>query len=374
MKHVLPLTAAAAALSFALASPAVAQVKVGGVGPITGPNARLGTQLTHGLAQAAADINAAGGILGEKIEIVMADDASDPKQGVSVANRFSAQGTKFVLGNFVSGVAIPASSVYNEAGILQISAGATNPVYTDRRLWNVFRVCGRDDQQGSVAAGYLAQAFKDKRIVIIHDKTPYGKGLADEMKKSLNARGVKEQTYIAINPGEKDYTALVSRLKTEQADVVYYGGEQTEAGLILRQMGDQGLNAVLMGGDALVSSEFTSAAGPRAEGTLVTFSPDPRKNPNAAPVVERFTKAAIEPEAYTLYSYATLQVLQKAAEAAKSLDPKKIAAVMHSGVPFETVIGTIAFDEKGDVTNPGFIVYRWEKAPDGKMAMNPVSE
>ena len=283
MKKML-LTGVALGLGLAFSSAANAQIKIGVAGPITGPNAAFGAQLKNGVEQAVEDINAAGGINGQKLQIVVGDDVSDPKQGVSVANKFAAEGVKFVVGHFNSGVSIPASQVYEEAGIVQVTPASTNPQFTERGMWNTFRTCGRDDQQGLVAGSYLADKFKGKKVAVVHDKTPYGKGLADETQKAMNAKGLKEVVYEGVNPGEKDYSALVSKLKQAGVDVVYFGGLHTEAGLIIRQMRDQGLQAPMMSGDGIVSAEFTSIAGPGAEGTLMTFSPDPRKNPNAKDV------------------------------------------------------------------------------------------
>ena len=225
-----------------------------------------------------------------------------------------------VVGHFNSGVSIPASEVYQEAGIVQITPASTNPRFTERNMWNTFRTCGRDDQQGAVAGAYLANKFKGKKVAIVHDKTPYGKGLADETQKAMNAKGLKEVMYEGINTGEKDYSALVSKLKQANVDVVYFGGLHTEAGLIIRQMRDQGLKAPMMSGDGIVSAEFVSIAGPGAEGTLMTFAPDPRKNPNAKDAVAKFKAKNIDPEAYTLYAYAAVQILKAAAEQAKSTD------------------------------------------------------
>src|SRR5215213_9327938 len=300
MKKLL-LTGVALGLGLAFSSAASAQIKIGVAGPITGPNAAFGAQLKNGVEQAVEDINAAGGINGQKLQIVVGDDVSDPKQGVSVANKFAAEGVKFVVGHFNSGVSIPASQVYEEAGIVQVSPASTNPQFTERGMWNTFRTCGRDDQQGAVAGTYLAAKFNGKKVAVVHDKTPYGKGLADETQKAMEAKGLKAVMYEGINPGEKDYSALVSKLKQANVDVVYFGGLHTEAGLIIRQMRDQGLNSPLMSGDGIVSAEFTSIAGPGAEGTLMTFGPDARKNPNAKEVVEKFRKKGYEPEAYTLY-------------------------------------------------------------------------
>ncbi len=361
------LTGVALGLGLAFSGAANAQIKLGVGGPITGPNATFGAQLKNGAEQAAEDINAAGGIMGQKIQVVVGDDVSDPKQGVSVANKFSGEGVKMVVGHFNSGVSIPASEVYQEAGIVQITPASTNPRFTERNMWNTFRTCGRDDQQGAVAGAYLASKFKGKKVAIIDDKTPYGKGLADETRKAMNGKGLKETMSESINTGEKDYSALVSKIKQANVDVVYFGGLHTEAGLIIRQMRDQGVKAPLMGGDGIVSAEFVSIAGPGAEGTLMTFSPDPRKNPNAKDAVAKFKAKNIDPEAYTLYAYAAVQILKAAAEQAKSTDSKKIAEVMKQGKPFKTVIGDISFDKKGDITRPDYIMYEWKKGQDGKI-------
>ena len=357
MKKML-LTGVALGLGLAFSSAASAQIKIGVAGPITGPNAAFGAQLKNGVEQAVEDINAAGGINGQKLQVVIGDDVSDPKQGVSVANKFAAEGVKFVVGHFNSGVSIPASDVYAEVGILQISPASTNPKFTDRGLPNVFRTCGRDDDQGKVAAGWIMDKFKGKNVAIVHDKQAYSKGLADETKKSLNDKGVKEVLYEAITPGEKDYSALVSKLKAANVDIVYYGGYHSEAGLIVRQMKDQGLKAVLMGGDALVTEEFWAITGPAGEGTLMTFSPDPRLIPENAELVKWYRDQKYEPEAYTLYTYGTIQAWAQAAEQAKSTDPKKVAEVLRAN-KFKTALGEIGFDKKGDVTAPGYVVYEW---------------
>jgi branched-chain amino acid transport system substrate-binding protein len=365
------MTVLSLALGFAVASAstAVAQIKMGVAGPITGPNAAFGAQLKNGTDMAVADVNAAGGILGQKIALSYGDDVSDPKQGVSVANKFAGDGIKFVVGHFNSGVTMPSSEVYQENGILEITPSATNPKITERGLWNIFRTCGRDDQQGAVAAAYILQHFKGKKVAIVHDKTTYGQGLADETKKAMNAKGMKEALYEGINIGDKDFSALVSKIKASGADLVYWGGLHTEGGLIVRQMRDQGVKAPLMGGDGITDDEFASIAGPGAEGTLMTYGPDPRNRAEAKAVVEKFRKMTppFEPQAYTLYSYAAVQIIKEAAESIKSLDPKKIADKMHSNMKFKTVIGDLSYDKKGDVTRLDYVMYVWKKDDSGKI-------
>jgi branched-chain amino acid transport system substrate-binding protein len=354
-----------------------AQVKVGVGGPMTGGSAAFGAQFKQGVEQAVEDINAAGGILGQKVMLYVGDDRADPKEGVSVANKFAADGVKFVIGHFNSGVTIPGSDVYMENGMLVITPGATNPKVTDRNMWNVFRVCGRDDQQGSAAGAIIADKFKGKRVAIIHDKTTYGQGLAEETRKAMNAKGLRAVMFEGVNKDDKDFTALVSKIKGANPDLIYWGGLHDTAGLIVRQMRDQGVKAPLMGGDGMADDEFAAIAGPGAEGTLMTFTPDPRNNPKNKDIVELFRKKrGFEPQAYTLYSYAALQIIKQAAEQAKSVDPKKVADVMHSGKVFNTVLGDLAFDKKGDITgyiiagtsrNP-YVLYTWKKGPDGKIS------
>ena len=366
MKKLL-LTGIALGAVMAFSGVASAQIKLGVAGPVTGPNAAFGAQLKNGVEQAVADINAKGGVLGQKITVSVGDDVSDPKQGVSVANKFVGDGVKWVVGHFNSGVTMPASEVYQENGIVMVTPSATNPKVTERGMWNVFRTCGRDDQQGAVAAAYIADKLKGKKVAVVHDKTTYGQGLADETKKAMNAKGVKEVLYEGVNTGEKDYSALVSKIKSSGADVVYWGGLHTEGGLIVRQMRDQGVKAVMMSGDGITSDEFATIGGPGVEGTLMTFPPDPRNRPEAKEVVKAFEAKKFNPEAYTLYSYAAVQILAAAAEQAKSTDPKKIAEAMKSGKPFKTVIGDIAYDKKGDITRPDYTMYVWKKDDKGKI-------
>jgi branched-chain amino acid transport system substrate-binding protein len=351
-------------LACALTGSAAAQVKFGVGGPITGPNAATGAQMKNGVEQAAADLKT---ILGQKINVEYGDDVSDPKQGVSVANNFAADGVKFVIGHYNSGVTIPASEVYQENGILEITPASTNPTVTERGIWNIFRTCGRDDQQGQVAGKYILAHFKDKKIAFVNDKTTYGKGLADETLKTIRAGGMKDVLNEGINTGEKDYSALISKIKQSGADLVYFGGLYTEGGLIVRQMRDQGVQAPLMGGDGITSDEFATVGGPGVVGTLMTYGPDPRNRPEAKAVVAEFRKKGFEPEAYTLYSYAGVQIVKQAAEAAKSLDPKKVAEKMHSGMSFNTVLGPYSYDKKGDITKLDYVMYIWKKDPSGKI-------
>ena len=353
-------TLLAAGLLAALSGvPAYAEITVATAGPMTGQYASFGQQMKAGAEMAVADINAKGGVLGEMLKFEVGDDACDPKQAVAVANEMVGKGVVYMAGHFCSGSSIPASKVYEEEGIIQVSPASTNPKLTDEGGPNVFRVCGRDDQQGEVAGKFLAGVYRSMNIAIVHDKTAYGKGLADATMASMNKYGKKETLYEAYTAGEKDYTALVSKLKQNNIQVLYVGGYHSEAGLMVRQMRDQGMNTVLVSGDALVTDEYWQITGDAGEGTLMTFSPDPRKNPIAAPLVKAFRDKGIEPEGYVLYTYAAIQVFAKAAEAAGSTDMDKILKVMNS-TKFATVLGELGFDSKGDVSLPGYVFYIWK--------------
>lgn len=336
-----------------------AEIKIAVVGPMTGQYASFGAQMQAGAEQAVEDLNAKGGVMGQKLKLLIGDDACDPKQAVAVANKLASQGVVLIAGHFCSGSSIPASKVYEEEGVLQISPASTNPKLTEEGGDNVFRVCGRDDQQGDIAGKFLSRHFKGKKIAIIHDKTAYGKGLADETRKSLKRQGMKDAMYEAYTAGEKDYSALVSKLKGGGIDVLYVGGYHTEAGLMVRQMRGQGMKTRLVSGDALVTNEYWDITGKAGEGTLMTFSPDPRKNPAAAGVVRKFHAKKIEPEGYVLYTYGAIQAWKQAVEKNGSTKLKGVIKNLRS-MQFDTVLGTIGFDKKGDVTAPGYVMYEWK--------------
>ena len=338
---------------------AKAEIVFGVVGPLTGQYAVNGEQMRRGVEQAAKDINAAGGINGEKIKLEIVDDACDPKQAVAAANQMASKGIKYVVGHYCSGSAIPASKIYLDEGILLISPGATNPKLTEEGAQNIFRVCGRDDKQGAIIADVLKNEFKGKKVALLHDKSAYGRGLVDEVKKNLNSGGIQETIFESFSAGEKDYSALVGILKQKSIDVLFVGGYHTETALIARQLRAAGSSAQIIGGDALVTSEFSSIAGAAAEGVLMTFGPDPRKKPQAEKVVKALRDAGYEPEGYTLYSYAAAQIFEQAIKAAGSNDSAKVLKNMRTA-PFKTVLGDIGFDAKGDVTAPAYVLYVWK--------------
>src|SRR5579885_3062635 len=346
--------------TLALSTTALAQdLTVAVAGPMTGGESAFGRQMKNGAEMAVADLNAAGGVLGKKLALDVEDDACDPKQARSVAEKIAGAKVPFVAGHYCSSSSIPASEAYADGNVLQITPASTNPLFTERKLWNVARVCGRDDQQGLIAAQYIAKNFKGKNIAILNDKTTYGKGLADETKKALNKAGITEKLYESYTKGDKDFNAIVSRLKRDNIYLVYVGGYQQEAGLILRQMRDQGLKTVLMAGDALADKEFAAVTGTLGAGTLMTFGPDPRKRDTAKDVVAKFKAKGIDPEGYTLYTYAAYQIWSQAVTKAGTFDPKKVAETIRAGT-WNTVLGPISYDKKGDITKLDYVIYIWK--------------
>ncbi|MCX8101577.1 MAG: branched-chain amino acid ABC transporter substrate-binding protein [Geminicoccaceae bacterium] len=357
MKRLTGLLLGSAALTV-LAGAAWADILIGTAGPMTGPYASFGEQMKRGAEMAVADINAKGGVLGQKLVLEIGDDACDPKQAVAVANQMVNKKIKFMAGHFCSGSSIPASKIYNEEGILQMTPASTNPKLTEQGYKNVFRTCGRDDVQGIYAANYVVDKKVGSKIAILHDKSAYGKGLADEFQKQLNKRGVKEVMYEAYNQGDKDFSALITKMKGAGVDLVYIGGYHTEAGLITRQSREQGFAATVMSGDALVDQQYWQITGSAGEGSLMTFGPDARKKPSAAAVLDKFKAKNIDPEGYTLYTYAAIQVFAEAATKAGTTDLDALIKVLRANT-FNTVIGPLAFDEKGDIKNPEYVMYKW---------------
>ena len=354
--------ALAVATALGVSAFAQADIKIGVAGPMTGANAAFGEQYMKG-AQAAADsVNAAGGVNGEKIVLVKGDDACEPKQAVTVAKDLVNQKVAGVVGHFCSSSTIPASEIYDEAGVIAITPGSTNPQVTERGLSAMFRMCGRDDQQGIVAGDYIVDVLKGKKVVVLHDKDTYGQGLADATKAQLVKRGVTPVLYEGLTRGEKDFSTIVTKIRGAGADVVYFGGLHPEAGPLVRQLREQGLKDVkFMSDDGIVTDELvTTAGGPQfVDGVLMTFGADPRMLPESKAVVDAFRKAGTEPEGYTLYAYASVQTLAAAFNGAKSNKGEEAAAWLKKN-PVKTVMGEKAWDKKGDLKVSDYVVYQWD--------------
>jgi branched-chain amino acid transport system substrate-binding protein len=371
-KRALLGAAAAVSLFAGVATAQAEEIIIATAGPITGDLAEFGAQMKNGATKAVEDINKAGGVMGKQLVLEVGDDACDPKQAVAVANDLASKGVAFVAGHFCSGSSIPASAVYQEEGILQITPASTNPKFTEdaaAKGWKtVFRTCGRDDQQGEFAGKWLAEKFAGKKVAVVHDKSAYGKGLADLTKENMNAAGLQEVLYEGITAGEQDYTALVSKLKEAQVDVIYFGGYHPEAALIVRQSREQGLNAPLLSGDSLNTLEFATLAGKAADGTMFTNAAEARNLPSAKAVVEEFRAGGYEPEGYTLSTYAAVQAWAQAVTKAGTTDPVKVAEALRSQ-PWDTVIGSLSFDDKGDLTSSTYVWYEFKDGNYAESAM-----
>lgn len=338
-------------------------------GPMTGQLATIGDQFRHGAQAAADEINAKGGVLGKQIKLDFEDDQCDPKQAVSIANRIVGNGVMFIDGHACSGASIPASAVYAEAGALMMSPASSNPVMTDdaaAKGWStIMRLYTRDDAQGAFIGPWIAKKYAGKNVVILHDKSAYGQGVADAVRATMNESGLKEVAYEGINAGEKDYSALVTKLKEMKTDVVYFGGYHPEAGLILRQSAEQNLKYQLIMPDSIASPEFWQVAGPAGEGTMFVFPSDPQAKPEAKEAIEKIKAGGFVPEGFTLFSYAVIQAFAQGIERAGSEDPVKVAEALKNGEPIKTVIGEVVFDEKGDLKNASYDINQWH---DGSYA------
>lgn len=358
------------AASLLAASPALAQIKIGSAGPMTGQYASFGEQLKKGAEMAVAELNAAGGVLGQKLELLIGDDACDPKQATAVANKMVTDKVVFVAGHFCSGSSIPASKIYKEGKVLQITPASTNPRLTDEALTEgnklVFRTCGRDDVQGVTVGNFILKNHKDKKIAILHDKSPYGKGVADETKKAINKGGVKEAMYEAYNDTDKDFTALVNKMKQNKIDIIVLGGYHTHAALIIKQSREQGLGAQMIGFDSLETAEFAQLGGAATDGVLMSFPPKPESDPANAALVAKFKAQGYNPEGYTLFSYAAIKVWADAAKKANSIEADKVAAALRSG-KYPSAVGSLEFDAKGDIRDPVYNLYIWKGGKSAPM-------
>jgi branched-chain amino acid transport system substrate-binding protein len=338
--------------------PAHAEVRIGLAAPLTGTMAWGGAATLEAADMAAADLNAAGGVLGEQIDMVTADDYCHGEQAVAAANKLVAAGIVAVFGHQCSGAAIPASKVYADAGILMISNFATNPKLTEQGLTNVFRVIGRDDLQGRIAGDLLAERWGNRAIAILHDGQAYGKGLAEEIRKRLAERGIAVAMFEAIEPGQPDYWDVVQRMRANGVEVLYYGGYSPEAALIVRQGREHGYELRLVAGDGINNEDFGLIAGPTSDGTLMTLPPVPT-NAQAVELGRRFPGVGQPP--YT--TYAAVQVWAQAVEKAGTFETKAVAAALRAG-EFDTVLGRIGFDAKGDVT--GYETFGWHVWKGGR--------
>ena len=346
-------------------------IRIAVVGSMTGPLAESGDEDKRGAELAAKDINAAGGVNGRRIVLSIEDDACDPKQAVSLANHVVGEQIALVDGHSCSNASIPASPVYAEYGVLMMTPSSVNSKLTDNAFakgWpTIMRLYARDDAQGRMLGAWMADKYRNKKIAFVHDKSPYGKSLADQVKANLNAAGVKEILYEGINPGEKDYSAIVGKLKAIGTEVLYYGGYPTEGGLIVRQAADQGAKFQMVATSSFVTPEFWSIAGSAGEGTLFPAPRNPIGLDTAKHVVDEFRATGYEPSGFTLFSYATVQALAEGVRRAGKVDGRAVAQALRTGDPVSTVFGPVTFDAKGDAGGMVYEMNVWHAGRYGKL-------
>jgi branched-chain amino acid transport system substrate-binding protein len=351
------------AMIFGVRDASAQDIRIAVAGPMTGSLAEAGDQVKRGAELAAKDINEAGGVNGRKIVLSIEDDACDPKQAVSVANHVIGEQISLVDGHVCSGASIPASAVYAEYHVLMMTPASVNSKLTDAAFakgWpTIMRLYARDDSQGKMVGAWMADRYKGKRIAFVHDKSTYGKSLADQIRANMNAAGVHEILYEGINPGEKDYSAIVGKLKAAGVEVLYYGGYPTEGALILRQAADQGVKFQMVTTSGFVTPEFWAIAGTAGEGTLFPFVRDPVGLETAKHVVEEFRATGFAPGGFTLFSYATVQALAEGVRRAGKTDGLAVARALREGGPVATVFGPVAFDAKGDAEGMTYEMNVW---------------
>ena len=337
-------------------------VKIAIADPMSGSVAQYGDMVKAGALTAIEQINAAGGAGGNKLEVVLMDDACEPKQAVAVANKIVSQNIRFVIGHVCSGSTIPASDIYENEGIVMVTPSATAPQLTENKKRKfIFRTIGRDDQQGPAAAQYIIGKVKPKKVAVLHDKQSYGQGIASSVKKDLEAAKIPVAVFEGINAGDSDYSAVITKLKSQGVDFVYFGGYHPEMGLLLRQAREQGVKATFMGPEGVGNKDVTAIAGPSSEGMLVTLPADFSADPANAALVKAFADKKRDANGpFQMPAYAAVKIIGDAIAGAKSTDPAKVAAYMHKNA-FTTPIGKVEYDEKGDLKSFKFVVYTWHK-------------
>jgi branched-chain amino acid transport system substrate-binding protein len=337
---------------------AQADIKIALAGPATGPVAQYGDMQKVGVLAAIDKINEAGGVNGEKLEGVIYDDACDPKQAVAVANKIVNDEVKFVVGHLCSSSTEPASDIYEEEGIMMITAASTSPSITEKGYGLIFRTIGLDSLQGSMASDYIINKAKPKTLAIVHDKQQYGEGLATAVKDSVEKAGITPVMFEGVTSGDKDFSALIAKLQKNNVDFVYYGGYHPELGLILRQTAEKGLNIQFMGPEGIVNSDLAKIAGEAVENVLATAPKSFDQNPENAALVDFIKERGEDPTGpFVFPAYSAVQIMTNAMTATGSTDPEEVAEYVHNNA-FDTTIGKVVYDEKGDLTESTFIVYK----------------
>ncbi|WP_415837381.1 branched-chain amino acid ABC transporter substrate-binding protein [Parendozoicomonas haliclonae] len=335
-------------------------IKIGLAGPVTGPVAQYGDMQFTGAKAAIELINKEGGVNGQTLEAVVYDDACDPKQAVAVANKIVNDGVKFVVGHLCSSSTQPASDIYEDEGILMITAASTSPEITTRGHQLIFRTIGLDSMQGPTAAKYILGTIKPERVAIIHDKQQYGEGLATSVRDELAKAGTDVALFEGVTAGDKDFSALVAKLQQENVDFVYYGGYHPELGLILRQSAEKGLEAKFMGPEGVGNKDISAIAGAASEGLLVTLPKSFDQDPANQKIVEYISgKGEDATGPFVFPAYSAVQVMVEGMKM-NGTQPADVAKALRAN-SFKTPTGDLGFDTKGDLKDFSFVVYEWHQ-------------
>lgn len=338
-----------------------APIKIALAGPATGPVVQYGDMQKVGVFAAIEQINKKGGVIGKQLEGVIYDDACDPKQAVAVANKIVNDGVKFVVGHLCSSSTEPAADIYEEEGVLMITAASTSPTITEKGHKLVFRTIGLDTLQGPFAASYIINNVKPKNMAIIHDKQQYGEGLATAVKESVTAAGITPVLFEGVTAGDKDFSALIAKLAKNDVDFVYYGGYHPELGLILRQATEKGFKAKFMGPEGVGNPDISKIAGDASEGLLVTLPESFDQDPANKAIVDAIKAKGDDPAGPFIFpAYSAVQIISEAIKGTNSEDTAKIAEYIRSNT-FDTTTGKLAYDSKGDLKDFSFVVYDWHK-------------
>lgn len=339
-------------------------VRIGLVVPMAVEAGRVGQSMRRAAEMAVADWSEK---LGRKVDLVVGDDQFDPKQAVTAAEKLVREGVWGVVGHFYSSSSVPASVVYNQAGVPMVTPTSTHPRLTEQGFQNVFRVCGRDDQQAVTAADFMLARLRARRIAVVHDRTDYGRALADTVVRSAERQaGRRIMATEMTAQGEKEFGALVTRLKTVEPDAVYFGGIFREAGYLVRQLRQAGVGAAFVSDDGVLDPEFVRIAGEdAATGTYLTFARDPVRLPSARTVIQRFEAKYGPIGPYVLYTYDAAGVLLHAVQVAKPRantqeELRKVIQVMHT-TSYPGSLGTLRWDRKGDLVASPYVMYVTKK-------------
>lgn len=344
-----------------------AEILMGVAGPLSGSVSYAGEILALATEVAVEHLNEAGGVNGEEVVIIMEDDACNPEQGAVVGEKLVDDEVSVVIGHSCSGATMAAMQSYQDAGIVMISSTATNPRVTDEGGSLIFRTAGRDDQQGAIGATLIAEKWADANIALVDDSEPYGEGLAAIVEDGLAAEGLELALKDKVVAGETDYLPLVEKLIAAEADVLYYAGRPREAALIIQEIDARGEELQIIGPESMISEDLWVIAGEAAEGIMFTHYADPKDDPEMAHLVEIMDDAGVESSPAFFAAYAAIQAWAEAVGHAGTTEGDAVAAALREN-EFETVIGKIGFDEKGDVTGiDSFVWYVWE---DGAYHLN----